>query len=263
MRRQSAGRRAVPLLALAAVATLFAAVVPMRAAFGTSEIPAKSARPPTAATQVPARLPAPGSYELLRITRLPDTALLNASAFEEPLRASTRGTITLLSFFYASCRDPEGCPVIWTAFEEVRANVMRDTALAGKVRFVFVSLDPSRDGPQIMGLFEKSYADGGTKAPWRFLTAHSDTTLAPLLAAAGQDIAVEPDPNDPNGRVINHMVKVFLIDPDGWVREIYTSAFLKTPTVMNDIRTLAMQVTVTGAATRTSTLGRFLSWLGF
>lgn len=253
------------MLALAAVAMLFAAAVPMGTAFGTSEPPARQSRKTAAGSAQPAYLPAPGTYELLRIMRLPDTALLNASALEEPLAANTRGAITLLSFFYATCRDPEGCPVIWAAFEEVRTALAREPALGGKVRLVFISLDPSRDSPTTMELFEKSYAEGKNKVPWRFLTAHSDATLAPLLAAAGQDIAVEPDMNDPEGRVINHMVKVFLIDPDGWVREIYTSAFLQPAAVLNDIKTLAMQVKATAAAntaTRKTGIGRFLSWLG-
>ncbi|MGE4173633.1 MAG: hypothetical protein AB7F41_14265, partial [Methylocystis sp.] len=41
--------------------------------------------------------------------------------------------------------------------------------------------------------------------------------------------------------VINHMLKVFLIDPKGWVREIYSTAFLTPDGLLNDARTLAME----------------------
>ena len=40
---------------------------------------------------------------------------------------------------------------------------------------------------------------------------------------------------------INHMLKVFLIDPEGWVREIYSTAFLTPDGLLNDARTLAME----------------------
>lgn len=37
------------------------------------------------------------------------------------------------------------------------------------------------------------------------------------------------------------MLKVFLIDDAGFVREIYTSTFLHPQTVLNDIETLIME----------------------
>ena len=42
-------------------------------------------------------------------------------------------------------------------------------------------------------------------------------------------------------RELSHVLKVFLIDPRGDVREIYSSAFLHPQTVMNDITTLLME----------------------
>jgi hypothetical protein len=37
------------------------------------------------------------------------------------------------------------------------------------------------------------------------------------------------------------VLKVFLIDPAGMVREIYSTAFLHPRTVLNDIETLLME----------------------
>ncbi len=37
------------------------------------------------------------------------------------------------------------------------------------------------------------------------------------------------------------MLKVFLIDPRGSVREIYTLAFIQPDVMMNDIRTLRLE----------------------
>jgi hypothetical protein len=42
-------------------------------------------------------------------------------------------------------------------------------------------------------------------------------------------------------RELSHVLKVFLIDPAGDVREIYTSQFLHPRSVLNDIETLLLE----------------------
>jgi cytochrome oxidase Cu insertion factor (SCO1/SenC/PrrC family) len=54
-------------------------------------------------------------------------------------------------------------------------------------------------------------------------------------------------------RQLSHVLKVFLIDRSGYVREIYTSAFLHPQTIMGDIRTLLMEEAAAGAASLTAT----------
>jgi hypothetical protein len=49
---------------------------------------------------------------------------------------------------------------------------------------------------------------------------------------------------DANGhatRTLHHMLKMFLIDAHGEVREIYTLSFLQPQVMLNDIKTLAME----------------------
>jgi protein SCO1/2 len=206
------------------------------------------------------QLPPPGSYQLLRIMHMPDGPVLGAPGRAEQLSNSTSGAITLLTFFYSTCTDPEGCPVAWSVFQDVRAQVSGDPALAGKVRLVFVSLDPEHDTPSAMALFQRSYGEAGATVPWHFLTSPSGAELAPLLTAAGQEIN---EVSGPAGqRAINHMLKVYLIDPEGYVREIYTTAFLKPGTVMNDIRTLAMAYPEANAAPPRKKAQGMLAWFG-
>ncbi len=90
-----------------------------------------------------------------------------------------------------------------------------------------------------MRLLQKS-ENAGTLPPWRFLTSRSQSDLAPLLASMGQDIAFETDAAGRSTGVVNHMLKVFLSDPAGGAREIYTTAFLSPDNLINDARTLAM-----------------------
>ena len=56
----------------------------------------------------------------------------------------------------------------------------------------------------------------------------------------GQDVGHEIDDAGRRTGVVDHMLKVFLIDPEGWVREIYSTAFLTPESLLNDARTIAM-----------------------
>jgi len=185
-----------------------------------------------------ARLPPPGSYVLNRIQRAPSALLLNAEGNIVELGSATHGAVTALGFFYAECHDPQGCPVAWSTFEAARAEASLDPLLKTRLRLVFVSLDPERDTPSVIRLLQEGEAQG--VIPWLILTARSGGELAPLLAALGQDIGFETDAAGRKTGVINHLLKVFLIDPEGYVREIYTTAYLTPENLLNDARTLAI-----------------------
>lgn len=157
-----------------------------------------------------------------------------------PLSQFTTGKVTLLSFIYTYCRDPAGCPLAHSTFVEVRTRVLQQPALRDRVRFVSLSFDPMHDLPHVMKAFGSAL--GGT-APveWSFLTTSSLSTLAPLLDGFGQEIAVESDAQGRPTRTLAHMLKVFLLDRRGRVREIYSTAFLSPPAVVNDILTLLIE----------------------
>ena len=190
-------------------------------------------------TPTVSNLPAPGTYALQRIQRVPEAQLLDADDGPTALSVATRGAITALAFFYGHCVDPTGCPVAWSAFEALQKEAASDPLLRDRLRLVFVSLDPTHDTPTVMCLLQRS-ENAETLPPWRFLTSRSQSDLVPLLAKLGQDIAFETDATGKRTGVVNHMLKVFLIDPDGWTREIYTTAFLSPDNLINDARTLAM-----------------------
>ena len=186
-------------------------------------------------------LPAPGSYVLQRIQRVPEASLLDDSAAPAKISAYTRGAVTVLGFFYGHCADPTGCPVAWSAFEAARDEAPRDPLLATRLRLIFVSIDPERDTPTVMRLLQTNEQGRGGNTPWFFLTGASERELTPFLREMGQDVAYETNDAGRRTGIINHMLKVFLIDPDGWVREIYSTAFLTPESLLNDARTLAME----------------------
>ena len=187
-------------------------------------------------------LPAPGSYALPRIQKTPRASLLDANGTSVSIDEKLRGDLTLLGFFYGHCDDPAGCPVSWSVFESVRDAAGRDALLARRLRLMFVSLDPERDPPATMRLLEKSEKGEDGSIPWSFFTSASEASLAPFLAAMGQDVGHEVDAGGRRTGGLQHMLKVFLIDPEGWVREIYSVGFLTPEAVLNDARTLALTV---------------------
>ncbi len=182
----------------------------------------------------------PGTYELLRIQRTPDAQLLDAQGRRVRLQRYSRGKITLLTFFYTYCADPLGCPYARETLRQVRAGLLKDSRLAAATRFVSVSFDPGNDTPQALARYAAAIGADG-QLEWRFLTAQSVAQLLPLLEDLGQDVSVQTDEKGRPTRTMHHMLKMFLIDAQGDVREIYTLAFLQPLVILNDIKTLHIE----------------------
>lgn len=227
MRRYSKGGRA-PFVALLAMALAWSAL-------------AMRAHAAEAAYATITNLPAPGTYALQHIQRVPSAQLLDSEGRPVGLSAHVTGAVTALGFFYGHCEDAAGCPVAWSTFEEARKAAAADPLLANRLRLVFVSLDPARDTPAVLRLLESAESDRAAP-PWIFLTGRSEEEIAPLLRAMGQDLGYEHDADGRRTGAINHMLKVFLIDPEGWVREIYSTAFLTPENLLNDARTLVLGI---------------------
>ena len=186
--------------------------------------------------------PAPGTYRLERIQPVPEGAVLDTSS--KPLRLSqyTRGRITLLSLIYTSCSDAAGCPMALYSLQQVRRDLEKRKSMHGRVRLVSLSFDPAHDTPEAMRAYGNSETSRRSAVPWYFLTTASPRDLRPILDGLGQDVRVPADAAAAaKAGNISHTVKVFLIDRDGWVREIYTSSFLVPQVIVNDVQTLLLE----------------------
>jgi protein SCO1 len=187
------------------------------------------------------KLPVPGSYRLDHIQRVPFAIVLEGNHVPRMLSRYTTDAITLLSFFYSICTDPKGCPLAWDAFEQVRKAILAQPEHYGRVRLVFLSLDPAHDTPSMLKNFADAYDSGAAVVPWHFLTSYSYVFLNPVLHNMGEDISVDRNASGSEGRILNHLLKVFLIDPQGWVREIYSNQTLDPATILGDIKTLSLE----------------------
>ena len=227
MRRRATARRLGP--AVLGLAAWLVAAAPA-AAHEPAALPALDFEPPAA-----------GTYTLQRIMAAPDGEVLGLDGRPRQLLAYTRERITLLGFIYTTCVDPEGCPRAYRVFDAVHEAVAAEPALRERVRLVTVSFDPARDTPSTMQRYAGSRARPGA-VPWLFLTTRSARELMPLLDGFGQDVRYTTDRSTGTPRrELSHVLKVFLIDRAGFVREIYSSEFLYPRTVLNDIETLVLE----------------------
>ena len=181
--------------------------------------------------------PAPGSYKLPIVMQAADGEVLDCSG--RPLRLSelTHGRVTVMSFIYTRCASANACPMATGVLMQIHRLTEEDTALAKNLRLVSMSFDPADDTPERMAAYSASADSSKPAAEWRFITTASREKLRPILAAYGQAVDRKNNPNDPTGP-LNHTLRVFLIDHDGNVRNIYSSGTLDVRLVLADVKTL-------------------------
>lgn len=184
--------------------------------------------------------PPVGSYRLPPIQEATDGWVLDGSYFPRRLSSYTHGAVTLLTFIYTYCSDPIGCPLAYATLDAIKQGVLADPTLTGRVRLVSLSFDPTNDTPSMMQIYGGANARD-ERLPWRFLTTYAMWSLKPILDGFGQDVDVLRDANGKSTRARAHMLKMFLIDPQGMVREVYSAAFLHPEVLLNDLRTIALE----------------------
>jgi cytochrome c peroxidase len=198
--------------------------------------------------------PVPGTYALPPLGAAADGAVLDAQGVERRLHERFGDRIVLLSFVYASCLDPTGCPLAMAVMHQLQSRFKRDPELAARVTLISLSFDPERDTPEIMALYGQhglpGHGDHGGHAmqmqqgaTWHFLTTRSRRELEPILQGYGQPVQDEVDADGQRTGQISHLLRVFLIDRDRRIRNIYSSAFLEADVLESDIRTLALEAT--------------------
>lgn len=185
--------------------------------------------------------PAPGSYKLNHIMQSPNGAVLDVDNKSRPLSAFTTGKITLLSFIYTTCSDANGCPLAYAVFYSLKREIENTPSMYNKIRLVSLSFDPQHDTPDIMRLYGGSQLQQSKGLEWDFLTTSSYRELQPLLDGFGQSVSVEANPKKNSPRAFSHVLKIFLIDETGSIREIYSSSYFVLGVVLNDMKTLLME----------------------
>lgn len=219
-------RRVAAALLLAAEA---AALPGLAESHGAGELPAAGE------SRLLYELPAAGSYELPVIDRVGQHRLLDTKGEIRPLLEVPEDGCALVAFVYLHCTDASGCPLALASLQQADRAIAGRDDLRDRVRLVTVSFDPGRDGPEAMRGLRRHMAP---KGDWRFFTAPSQAEIEPVLRDYGQDAVPVLTAGGSDAGLLRHVTKVFLVDPDGGVRNVYSSGFLDPGLLIRDVETL-------------------------
>lgn len=181
--------------------------------------------------------PAAGSYELPPIDTIHDHPLVDAAGKPITFSKAIGDRFAVVSFIYGSCAEATGCPMSTAALYRLDEHLSGESTLTGEVALVTISFDPERDGPERLMQMQNQRVKGST---WQFLTADSQSSLATLLADFGQTISRLNYPDGEWTGVYRHVLKVFLLDRQRRVRNVYSVGYLQPELVRNDLETLRL-----------------------
>ncbi|MDD3447933.1 MAG: cytochrome c peroxidase [Gammaproteobacteria bacterium] len=183
--------------------------------------------------------PPPGSYRLPPLGSAADGEVLASDGSRLRLHDLFDGRYVLLSFIYSHCSDTNGCPLATAVLHRMQKLMAEDPQLAENLRLVSLSFDPEFDTPEAMELYGAAFRDG--PGDWRFLTTASQRQLDPLLTAYGQPVIRDLDAEGRPLSSFSHILRVFLVDRERRIRNIYSVAFLYPKLIVNDVKTLLLE----------------------
>ncbi|MGR8929090.1 MAG: cytochrome c peroxidase [Gammaproteobacteria bacterium] len=185
---------------------------------------------------LPFELSTPGSYSLPIIESAADGHVLSSENQAKRLHDFMGDKLVLLSFIYAACSDVNGCPLATQVLNKIARRLQKQPELADKLRLLTLSFNPEHDTPEMMHHYGQGFKTG--EFDWQFLTTASEQELQPILKAYPQNIQKIYDENGQFTGTFSHLLRVYLIDTNKQIRNIYSVDFLHADTIINDVKTL-------------------------
>lgn len=142
--------------------------------------------------------------DLPKLYPVPDANLIDERGRAVRL-ASMKGNVTVYDFIFTNC--PGTCPIMTNNMRALTAKIDDDAP----VRFVSISIDPSRDTPQVLADYAKRVRNDPR---WTFLTGEREAIVR--LSVDGFKLAAG-DPG-PGGDPLLHSSKFAVADKDGVIR---------------------------------------------
>jgi protein SCO1 len=184
------------------------------------------------------RLAEPGTYRLPAIKPAAGGMVLDERGKLQELKYLLRGHLTILAFIYTRCGDL--CPLATMRMAQLKDQAQHSAVR--DLRLITMSFDPDYDTPERMAEFAEPWreAEATAASSWLFLTAPSRQAVEPVLSAYGQPLAPRGSQRDGSGS-ISHLMRVFLIDDQGLIRNIYSPDFLDPRLLLNDLLTVELE----------------------
>lgn len=135
-----------------------------------------------------------------------------------------RGGWSLVFFGFTSC--PDACPLTMTALAETN-KLLADLPAQRRPRVVMISVDPQRDTPERLAPYVKAFDPTFTGA--------TGTKAAIDELAQRMGVMAATRPIEGGSYTVDHTTSVFLIDPDGALRALF-SAPLTPKLIAEDYR---------------------------
>jgi len=198
---------------LQVVAVAFVLAAPTIRAHDKSTAAARSASPPDLA-----------AAPFLGVVRqAPDFILLDRRG--QPVQLSQlQGRTVLLSFIFTQCAS--ACPLLTQRMQLLQDRLARAGYFPARVALLSVTVDPQRDSAEVLERYAQRF---DARRGWYFLREEPER-LQPMLAAYKEWTKKLADGD------VDHPARVYLIDPAGHVREIYSLAFFDERQALLDIK---------------------------
>lgn len=177
--------------------------------------------------------PTAGSYQLPPLGPAADADVVDSHDATHTLHGLFDSRVTILAFIYTQCDDVNGCPLASYVMGQMARRLASDAVIAPHLRLVSFSFDPEHDTPATLEKYARSFRPPGVD--WDFVTTSAPGTLKQTLARYQQAV------QRTNGHTFAHILRVFLIDPQHRIRNIYSTAFLHADTLAADVKTLLLE----------------------
>lgn len=169
--------------------------------------------------------PTPGGIAAGQYRDVPgDIVLINQD--NQPMTlADLRGKAIVMIFGYTYC--PDVCPMGMSDMRRMKRQLGDD---ADKTAFVFVSVDPDRDTPEVIKPYVKAFDES-----FIGLTGDIPALQKFVYAFDGLFEKQKPAGDDPNVYVMAHTSFTYLISPEGkWLMKYPFGTPIET--IMSDVR---------------------------
>lgn len=164
----------------------------------------------------------------LAIVRSAPDFVLTTQSGNSLTKSELKGKVLLVSFIFTTCNG--SCPATTHRMAQIQAALKSEGLLkTDRVRMLSITLDPARDTPAVLKEYMRLYDVDADH--WTFLTGSPDQVNK---VVADWGMWAKPSANGQ----LDHPSRIFLVDTQSQIREIYNLSFLKVPWVIEDVKLL-------------------------